>query len=271
MLAKYYDVPGAAAEAERAFQRALELNPNLPLLHKYYAQLECDEGRAVEAMRRLLRRAQKTVDPEHFAGLVHACRYVGLLAASVAAHEEARRLNPNIQTSVLNTYSLLGDFERMVREAPPGEADMKALALFRLGRKEEALAAWRAQSIGEAPMVKRWDEMIVAVLTEAPNARALAEQLALSPGWRDPEGYMMSALFLNMLGSYDHALRKLHDAIEGGFYPVPFLLHDTWLAPLRGDPRFAEIVRIAQLRRGEALAVFRAEGGERLLGLRAAA
>ena len=211
------------------------------------------------------------MDPEHFAGLVHACRYVGLLAASVAAHEEARRLDPNIQTSVLNTYSLLGDFERMVREAPPGEADMKALALFRLGRKEEALAAWRAQSIGEAPMVKRWDEMIVAVLTEAPNARALTEQLALSPGWRDPEGYMMSALFLNMLGSYDHALRKLHDAIEGGFYPVPFLLHDTWLAPLRGDPRFAEIVRIAQLRRGEALAVFRAEGGERLLGLRAAA
>jgi TolB-like protein len=270
VLAKYYDVPGAAVEAERAFQRALELNPDLPLLHRYYAQLECDEGRASEAMRRLLRRAQKTVDPEYFAGLVHACRYAGLLEASVAAHEEARRLDPNIQTSVLNTYGLLGDFERMVREAPPGESDMKALALFRLGRKEEALAAWRAQPIGDAPMVKAWDEMIVAVLTEAPTARALTEQLAMSPGWRDPEGYMMSALFLSLLGSDGHALRKVRDAIDGGFYPVHFLLRDAWLARLRGDPGFAELVRIAELRRGEALAVFRAEGGERLLGLRAA-
>ncbi len=37
---------------------------------------------------------RRAVDPEHFAGLVHACRYAGLLNASVAAHEEARRLDP---------------------------------------------------------------------------------------------------------------------------------------------------------------------------------
>jgi non-specific serine/threonine protein kinase len=271
VLAKYHDVPGAAGEAERAFQRALELNPDLPLLHKYYAQLECDAGRASDGMRRLLRRAQKIVDPEHFAGLVHACRYVGLLDASMAAHEEARRLDPNIQTSVLNTYGLLGDFERVVREAPPREPDTKALALYRLGRKEEALAAWRAQPIGEMPMVKAWDEMIVAVLTEAPNALALTEQLALNPGWKDPEGYMMGGLLLSLLGSHDHAVRRVRDAVEGGFYPVHFLLNDAWLAPLRSRPDFAEVVRIAQLRRGEALAVFRAEGGERVLGLRAAA
>ncbi len=271
VLAKYHDVPGAAAEAERAFQRALELNADLPLLHRYYAQLECDEGRAVDAMRRLLRRAQKMVDPEHFAGLVHACRYVGLLDASVAAHEEARRLDPNIQTSVLNSYGQLGEFERVLREAPPGEPDTKAFALYRLGRKEEAQAAWRAQPAGETSMIKAWDEMIVAVLKEAPNALALTEQVALHAGWKDPEGHLMGGLLLSMLGSHDHALRKLGDAVEGGFYPVHLLLHDPWLAPLRGDPRFAEIVRIAQRRRGEALAVFRAEGGERLLGLRAAA
>ena len=71
---------------------------------RYYAQLECDAGRAVDAMRRLLQRARRAVDPEHFAGLVHACRYAGLLNASVAAHEEARRLDPRIPTSVVNVY-----------------------------------------------------------------------------------------------------------------------------------------------------------------------
>ena len=33
-------------------------------------------------------------DPELFAGLVHACRYCGLLDESIAAHAEARRLDP---------------------------------------------------------------------------------------------------------------------------------------------------------------------------------
>ena len=94
--------------------------PICRVLHKYDAQLERDAGRAVAAMQRLLRRAQAAVDPEHFAGLVHACRYAGLLDASVAAHEEARRLDPTIQTSVLNTYALQNDWERIVREADAG-------------------------------------------------------------------------------------------------------------------------------------------------------
>ena len=130
------------------FQRAQSLNPDLPLLHKYYAQLECDAGRAVDAMQRLLRRAQVAVDPEHFAGLVHACRYAGLLDASVAAHDEARRLDPTIQTSVLNTYSLQCDYERIVREAADGDPDSQcsgALPAGPQGRSPGGLAtAWPA-------------------------------------------------------------------------------------------------------------------------------
>ena len=53
--------------------------------------------------------------------------------------------------------------------------------------------------------------------------------------------------------------------------PTEPLRHDPWLAPLRDNPRFAEILQRAQARRDEALAVFRDEGGEGLLGLRSAA
>ena len=72
------------------------------------------------------------------------------------------------------------------------------------------------------------------------------------------------------LGSFDLALHALARAVDGGYSVTEPLLHDPWLAPLRDNPRFTEILRRAQARRDEALAVFRAEGGEALLGLRSA-
>ena len=53
-------------------------------------------------------------DPELFAGLVHACRYCGLFEASVTADAEARRLDPNVRTSVVETLLLAGDIERLL-------------------------------------------------------------------------------------------------------------------------------------------------------------
>lgn len=271
VIGKYFDVADGAQQAERAFKQALALNPDLPVLHKYYAQLECDAGRGVDAMRRLLRRARVATDPELFAGLVHACRYVGLLDASVAAHEEARRLDPHIQTSVHNTYAALGDHERILRDPDLRDSDVRGVALYRAGRREEALAVWEGPGPDATPMLKAWSEMIVACLKEAPEARALAEQVFTHSMWHDPEGFITNGLILSRLGSDELALRALRIAVDGGFHVPHLLLHDPWLAPLRSHARFGEIVRLAQARHAEAVAVFRNEGGERLLGLRAAA
>ena len=270
VLGKYFELPDSARDAERSFERAQALNPDLPVLHKYYAQLECDAGRAVDAMRRLLRRAAAAVDPEYFAGLVHACRYAGLLEASVAAHEEARRLDPTTPTSVLNSYQMLGDYEQVLRIAGP-DYDGQVMALYRLGRRDEALAAWQEAPAEAPPTYKAWYRMIVACLSEAPDAREVAETAVGQMNWSDPEGYMSGALILAHLGSHDLALHALGRAVSGGYTVVHPLLHDPWLASLRGDERFQEILRRAEISRNEALTVFRAEGGERLLGLRAAA
>jgi serine/threonine protein kinase/tetratricopeptide (TPR) repeat protein len=270
VLGKYFDDTVSASEAERSFQRALVLNPDLPVLHKYYAQLECDAGRAVDAMRRLLQRARRAVDPEHFAGLVHACRYAGLLHASVAAHEEARRLDPGIPTSVINTYLMLGDYERILR-IDHNDPDSKVMALYRLGRPDEALANWRRPPADAPATYKAWDEMMVACLTDGPGAREAAERAVGSMSWNDPEGYTSGAIMLCNVGSYDLALQGLARAVDGGYFVVEPLRDDPWLAPLRENPAFPEILQRAQAGRDEALAVFRAEGGEALLGPRAAA
>jgi tetratricopeptide (TPR) repeat protein len=271
VMGKYFEDPGAAREAERCFERALELNPDLPVLHKYYAQLECDAGRAVDAMVRLLRRARGAVDPEHFAGLVHACRYAGLMDASVAAHEEARRLDPTIPTSVTNTYMMLGDFDRILRMEDARDPDGRVMALFRLGRREEALALWQRAPADAPPTYKAWDEMMVACLTDAPDARGIAERAVGRMSWTDPEGYASGGIILCRLGSHELALHAFRQAVEGGYFVTEPMAHDPWLAPLRDDPRLVEILQRARSRRDEALAVFRAEGGERLLGLRSAA
>src|SRR5262245_4729941 len=226
VLGKYFDDTVSASEAERSFQRALVLNPDLPVLHKYYAQLECDAGRAVDAMRRLLQRARRAVDPEHFAGLVHACRYAGLLHASVAAHEEARRLDPGIPTSVINTYLMLGDYERILR-IEDNDPDSRVMALYRLGRPDEALANWKRPAADAPATYKAWDEMMVACLTGGPGAREAAERAVGSMSWSDPEGYTSGAIMLCSVGSYDLALQALAKAVDGGYFVVE---------PLRDDP-----------------------------------
>jgi len=270
VLGKYLDDPVGVVEAERAFERANALNPELPVLHKYYAQLECDAGRAVEAMRRLLRRARVSADPEYFAGLVHACRYAGLLDASAQAHDEARRLDPAVPTSVLSTYMLQGDFERVLRQ-PDVDAEVRAMALFRLGRVDEARLLWQPVGPDAPPTLKAWDDLIVAAMSDAPDARQRAEDAAGRLKWNDPEGYTTGAILVCRLGSHDLALTALRKAIDGGFAVVEPLEREPWLEPIRGDARFQEVLQRTRARRDEALAVFRAEGGERLLGLRPAA
>ena len=96
MLGKYGGDPEAdkyIAESAAAFRRAFELNPDLSLAHNLYTYAEVDDGRAKDAMVRLLERLRhRSSDPELYAGLVHACRYCGVLDASIAASAHARRL-----------------------------------------------------------------------------------------------------------------------------------------------------------------------------------
>ena len=100
-------------QAEVAFRQALDLNPDLAIAHKFYAQLEVDLGRAGDAMARLLPRAQGAADPEIFAALISPLRYCGLLEASAAAYARAVSLEPTIRTSIVHTWFLQRDYRRV--------------------------------------------------------------------------------------------------------------------------------------------------------------
>ena len=128
-------------KAEAAFERALALNPDLPVAHNLFTALELERGRSKQAMLRLLERAKVTSsDADLFAGLVPACRYCGLMDASLAAHSRARQLDPAISTAVMFTLVYSGRYEEAAERAEEAlDLGIKAECLIRLGRPAEAI------------------------------------------------------------------------------------------------------------------------------------
>jgi serine/threonine protein kinase/tetratricopeptide (TPR) repeat protein len=257
--------------ADEAFQTALRLNPNLTVAHNLYTQLQVDQGRALDAMKRLLDRAQqRRNDPELFAGLAHVCRYCGLLQPALAAHHEARRLDPQIPTTVNHTYFMLGDYQRALETGAGDFGYSLAMALASLGRVDEAIIMLR-----EREQTKPWRlgklylTSLRALLEDRRTESLEASEELMKTTFRDPEGMYYQARQFSYLGQDAKALSMLSRAIDNGFFCYPAMIRDPWLDALRGRTEFTDLLRKAQELHREAMRAFLAAGGESLLGMQA--
>jgi tetratricopeptide (TPR) repeat protein len=257
-------------EAEAAFRRALELNADLTMAHKLFAQLEVDLGRAHDAMVRLIERAH-TADPELLAGLVSACRYCGLLDASAAAHRRALDLDPKIRTSVAHTWFLQADHARVVTVKIAQFPYIVAMSLAELGRGAEALPLLREL---EQKIPTRLGDFIVAartLLEGNPAASITAVERVAQSDFRDPEGLFYLSRHLAHVNEVGRALGLFERVVAGGFFCFPAMAGDPWLRPLRKKPAFTKLLRRAETRHQEALAAFERLGGDKVLGVQPAA
>ena len=275
VIGKYIaGTPESETNAERAFQQALELNPRLSVAHKFYANLEADIGQAPRAVVRLLNEANRHGnDPELFAGLVHACRYCGLYAESIAAHAEARRLDPNVPTSFEQTLLMTGDTERLLAVERPkiaagGDAGIRVIGLGLAGRYDEArreLIEMR-KAPGRIPAFQLWTSHLMAWLD-----RAGAEMIARISGLGglniqlDPEAIFQEGWLFCDAGEHEHGLPYLQRAVARGYFAAPTLAQSRQFDALRSDPVFQALLSDAEAGRQEALGAFREAGGERLL------
>ncbi len=258
------DTDECLTRAGSAFKKALAINPDLPIAHKLYAQLEADLGRAHDAMVRLVSRA-RTADPELMAGLVTACRYCGLLDASIAAHQRARSLDRKIPTSVMHTWFMQGDWERLAALPVAEFPYIVALALVEFGRGDEALAPLREV---EARMPTRRRHVAVAVraLIEGRTAESVSEMKAmLSPDFRDPEGRFYVARHVARYGDADEALAQLEGVVADGFSCYPVFERDPWLDALRPKPRFTELLERCASRHAASRRAFEGLNGRGVL------
>jgi eukaryotic-like serine/threonine-protein kinase len=255
------------ARARNAFERALSLNPQLSLAHNLYAQLEVDLGRAEPALRRLLALLDGTrSDPEPYAGLVHACRFAGLLEESLAAHDAAQRIDPTVITSVNHTYWMLGAYQRAFESTLSGGIGyLPGLALASLGRTGEAseiLRRHEAEQKDERPQAYLRS---LRALLEGNEAAALAALDIAARGLLDGEAVYYLARTYARLGATEQALSELERAVDAGFNCERPFATDSWLDDLRDAPRFRELLARVADRHQRARTAFVEAGGEALL------
>ena len=256
--------------ADSALRRALELNPDLALAHQLYTPIQVDQGHAMDALTRLLRRLHiSRNEAELFAGLTHVCRYCGLLQASVAAHSEARRLDPKISTSVVHTYIMLGDYQTALDAGRDNYGIDMPVCLAMLGRVDEAIQLLKDNEPPPEFRIARLYTTAFRALLEGNREESIrcSDEL-MGDNFRDPEGWYHQARQLAYLSEAEPALKALSRAVELGFCCYPPMVRDPWFDPMRGYPEFTQILNRARALHQEALNAFTAEGGESLLGVR---
>ena len=253
------------ADAERGFQQALALEPDLSVAHNLYAQLEVDLGRAPAAMQRLIARAnRRPMDPQLYAGLVHALRFCGLLEASLAAHQRARELDGSVPTSVHHTWWMLGEYERALGETYGDIGYMPGLALASLGREREAIATlrWRERETREGSI--RVLLVSLRALLEGERDESLAALAQATRSRLDAEALYYLSRSYARLGDGERALLLLDRAVIGGFVCHPAFIRDPWLAPLAGNARFDRVMQQAHEASASARILYASAGGPQL-------
>jgi Tfp pilus assembly protein PilF len=215
------------AGAERAYRRAIELNPSDAAAHIWYAFYLSSMQRSEEAVAQA-KRAQR-LDPvspliNTWAG--HAYFFAGRVEEANASLQKALELDPSYSTAswlLARSYTTLGMNQQAIAELQralvlnaedPDPSVLGALAhvYARVGRRQEAL-----QLVSELKRI------------EAEGRRYV-----------QPQGFIHAYAGL---GDKEQAFARLERAYREGANMVLFLNQNPFLDPLRSDPRFDDLVR----------------------------
>jgi TolB-like protein/tRNA A-37 threonylcarbamoyl transferase component Bud32 len=273
---KYFqpDYRPSYAAAEAAFQRAFALSPDLALVHHLYVYLEVETGRATEALIRIAHRLHREPhQAELYAALCQAARYCGLLDVSVAAHQRAHALDPQVRTSVANTYLALLDYPAMLEVTRGTIGSLEGIARFELGEGVEAATRAIESELGQladdSPSGLFKGALVASIAGDRDEVlRTCTALVAANEDYPDGEAIYTVTRMLARAGWRDFALKGLTMAVNAGFFAAATFERDPWLDDLRGVPAFQQLVARARERSLAADAAFQTAGGYRLLGVR---
>ncbi len=230
VIGKYIEAtPDSEARAEEAFRRALALNPRLSVAHKFYANLEADIGQAP-------RRASCACSARPAAtATIRSCSpgsctpaaTAGSSSESIAAHAEARRLDPNVPTSLEQTLLMTGDIDRLLAVEPPpivagADDGIRVIGLGLAGRRDEARAAAaracaRRRALPAFQVVDRLPDG-VARSPAGGHARPACPLSSALKIQDDPEAIFQEGWLLCDVGEHEQGLAYLRRAVAKGYF-----------------------------------------------------
>jgi TolB-like protein/Flp pilus assembly protein TadD len=239
-----------------AAQRALALDPNLPEAHNLLANVleeEWDWAAAETEFKRALDLAPN--DANAYAGYALWLTCKGRTGEGVTWIRRARELDPLSVSggSVAWILFLARQYDEAIREARGALAVQpdNAWTLLTLGfalnanhQPGEAVVA-----LEKASTLSKGSPAVAGVLVRAyalagrrPDALRLLAELKQ----RARAGYVPSAAFVNAylgLGDSDEAFAALEQAVEEKSNILQFVKTHPYFDPIRGDPRFHDVVR----------------------------
>jgi len=246
--------------AEAAYDKAIALNPVFPEPRVYMANLFTDTGRVEEAVP-LLRAALQSApnNAEAHWELGYAYRYGGMLDASAAECELARRLDPEVKINsvALNTYLYRGQYDKFLNSIPANDSPLllfyHGFGLYYQHNYAEAVNDFdRAFELAPELLPAQVGKALGDGLRhETPRALSRLHETELrlnAQGVTDGEAMYKIAQAYAVLGDSDSALRMLKRSTVAGFFCYPYIARDPLLDTLRSSPEFGRILEQARQR-----------------------
>lgn len=217
----YFDWDWAGAAGE--FRRALELSPNDPIAHQWYAVYLRAAGKADEAQREI--ETAQRLDPLSLA-----------INTDVGFHHYYGGRYPEAIAQLQTVLGMKKDF--MLAHL------WLARAYLQVGRMEEALAetAYAEQGAREWPVLMTARGFTSGVMGRRDEARAVLRDMQQLSSRRFVTAYGMALVHAG-LGDKEEAFAWLEKAFEERSHWLVWLRLDPRWNNLRGDPRFDALVQ----------------------------
>ena len=250
--------PAYRARAEKAIERALELEPDQieARLEKAFQMID-NEGRGEEAipiLRGIIQTNDNIANAHWF--LSQAYRYGGALDESIAEGQRAIEIDPDVMwDTTFNTLFYAGrhdEFLSSMAHKPDGARNCfyRGLADLYVNDRESAVQQFdRSYEIDRTyPHAVIGQAMKAALNSEFVSGTRSLRQLERDRVLTDGEMLYKLAQAHALLGNKADAVRLLRRSVEQNFFCYPYFAGDALLDGVRGEPGFDEFLNSARER-----------------------